>query len=222
MFSQTSDRLWRKNRQTTTLERCVGHDINRNWPFKWDTPGGASTDPCADDYRGAAQGDAPETVVLYTYLAQLQKSQGIKMYMDYHSYSQLFMIRTCNLYPMRPLAVDQITGADVFIVFPTAYGYTCNAVTANNAELQSLAEGAVAAIKAVHGVVFAAGPICSTIYQASGSSVDYVHDVVGSQYTFTSELRDTGNNGFVLPASQIQPSVEEAYAGIRYLLLKMK
>lgn len=69
---------------------------------------------------------------------------------------------------------------------------------------------------------FKYGPICSTIYQATGSSVDYVNDVVGADYTFTSELRDTGNYGFVLPASQILPSGEEAYAGVRYLLLNMK
>ncbi len=103
-----------------------------------------------------------------------------------------------------------------------AYGYSCTTVTANNAELQSLAQGAVAAIKAVHGVDFQYGPVCSTIYQVSGGSVDYVNDIVGSDYTFTSELRDTGNNGFVLPPAQIVPSGEEAFAGLAYLLQNMK
>lgn len=103
-----------------------------------------------------------------------------------------------------------------------AYGYSCDAVAPNDNELQSLAKGAVAAIRAVHGTSFAYGPICSTIYQATGSSVDYVNDVIGSDYTFTSELRDTGRYGFVLPASQIQPSGEEAYAGFKYLLQNMK
>ena len=103
-----------------------------------------------------------------------------------------------------------------------AYGYSCSAVSTKNTELQSLAKGAVAAIKAVHGVSFAYGPICSTIYQASGVSVDYTNDVVGSDYTFTIELRDKGNYGFVLPANQIVPSGEEAYAGLRYLLVNMK
>lgn len=89
-------------------------------------------------------------------------------------------------------------------------------------EYQSLAKGAVAAIYAVHGTRFDYGPICTTIYQASGSSVDYVADVVKGDYTFTSELRDTGNYGFVLPANQILPSGEEAFAGVRYLLQNMK
>ncbi len=91
-----------------------------------------------------------------------------------------------------------------------------------NTELQSLASGAVDAIRTVHGTSFDYGPICTTIYPATGSSVDYVNDVVGADYTFTSELRDTGANGFVLPPYQILPSGEEAYAGVRYLLLNMK
>ena len=92
----------------------------------------------------------------------------------------------------------------------------------NNAALQTLAQGVVAAIKFVYGTVFKAGPICTTIYQATGSSVDYVNDVSKSQYTFTSELRDTGTYGFVLPPSQILPSAVEAYAGFKYLLLNIK
>ena len=37
--------------------------------------------------------------------------------------------------------------------------------------------------------------------------------VLGSRFTFTTELRDTGNYGFILPASQIKPSGEEMWAG---------
>lgn len=104
----------------------------------------------------------------------------------------------------------------------SAYGYSCSVIATNNAALQSLASGAVAAIKAVYGTVFRSGPICSTIYQATGSSVDYVNDVSKAQYTFTTELRDTGTYGFVLPADQILPSAVEAFAGVRYLLANMQ
>ena len=116
----------------------------------------------------------------------------------------------------------QLSSARLTYVILSAYGYSCVAVAAKNAELQSLAKGAVAAIKAVHGVTFEYGPICTTIYPATGNSVDYVNDVVGSDYTFTSELRDTGNFGFVLPASQIVPSGEEAFAGVKSLLQNMR
>ncbi|KAJ1329880.1 carboxypeptidase A4 [Microdochium nivale] len=195
IYTQTTDRLWRKNRQTTSGSSCLGHDINRNWNFKWSVAGGASTDPCADDFKGLSAGDTPEFKALSSWMAGIKSKQGLKLFIDYHAYSQLFM---------------------------TPYGYSCTAVATKNTELQSLAKGAVAAIKAQSGFVYDYGPICSTIYQATGSSVDYVNDVIGSEYTFTSELRDTGRYGFVLPAAQIVPSGQEAYAGFRYLLQNMR
>lgn len=196
VYTQTNDRLWRKNRQSTSGSSCLGHDINRNWNYQWSTPGGSSTDPCAQDFRGSAAADAPETVVLANFVNKLAASaQKLKLFIDYHSYSQLFM---------------------------TPYGYSCSIVTSNNAEYQSLAQGVAAAIKGVYGTVFKTGPICPTIYQVSGSSVDYLADVTKAQYSFTSELRDTGNYGFVLPANQILPSGVEAFAGFRYLLSNLR
>lgn len=104
----------------------------------------------------------------------------------------------------------------------TAYGYACDKLPSNNQEYQSLARGAVEATKAVHGLDFEYGPICSTIYPATGSSVDYVADVVESDYTFTVELRDKGQSGFLLPENQIRPAGEESFAGFLHLLQNMK
>ncbi|KAH6913460.1 putative carboxypeptidase [Coprinopsis sp. MPI-PUGE-AT-0042] len=76
-YSQTSTRLWRKNRH------CIGRDINRNW--------NPSTNPCDETYKGAAPVDAPETKGLAAFIeARAQSSVGAKMYVDWHSYSQLF------------------------------------------------------------------------------------------------------------------------------------
>ena len=91
----------------------------------------------------------------------------------------------------------------------------------NAAKYASLTKGAIAAVKAVHGTTFAGGPICSTIYQVSGDSVDYAAEVAKANYSMTVELRDTGANGFVLPAAQIKPSGEEMWAGLSYLLKNM-
>lgn len=169
---------------------------------------------------GTAPSSAPENVGLTNYVNALAKaSTGLKLFIDYHSYSQLFMTRKPTFSPSPayfPFIPSQSTD------LAPAYGYSCTAVTANNAEYQSLAQGAVAAIKAIYGTVFKAGAICPTIYQVSGSSVDYVTDVSKAQYTFTSELRDTGSFGFVLPANQILPSAVEAFAGFRYLLLNLR
>jgi hypothetical protein len=75
----------------------VGTDINRNWPYKWSVSGGASTNPCAEDYKGTAGGSATENPVLSSYLAKIKAAQGLELYIDIHSYSQLFMTRKAPL-----------------------------------------------------------------------------------------------------------------------------
>ena len=67
---------------------CVGRDINRNWPYKWEVTGGASTSPCSETYKGQAPGDAPENRVLSAQVNQLRDSRGIRLYLDVHSYGQ--------------------------------------------------------------------------------------------------------------------------------------
>ncbi len=52
VHSQTTNRLWRKNRQRRTGSTCIGTDINRNWDAFWDVPGGASSDPCSETFKG--------------------------------------------------------------------------------------------------------------------------------------------------------------------------
>ncbi|PPQ70189.1 hypothetical protein CVT24_003905 [Panaeolus cyanescens] len=196
VYTQTSTRLWRKNRQSPPSgSTCYGRDINRNWNNGWAQTNGASTNPCADDYKGAAAADAPETRGLAAFIdARAKSSAGAKMYIDWHSYSQLFM-------------------------FP--YGYSCTKVATDNAELGRLASGFATAVRALYGTRYTTGPICTTIYAASGSSTDYAYDVSKVKYSFAAELRDTGSNGFVLPASQIRPSGEETWAGVKYLLANM-
>ncbi|KAM3185314.1 hypothetical protein ACTXT7_006617 [Hymenolepis weldensis] len=35
VFSHIRNRLWRKNRNKTEHENCLGVDLNRNFPYKW-------------------------------------------------------------------------------------------------------------------------------------------------------------------------------------------
>ncbi|EON69315.1 hypothetical protein W97_08575 [Coniosporium apollinis CBS 100218] len=194
VYSQTTDRLWRKNRATNAGSSCIGTDVNRNWPYQW-VGSGSSTNPCSESFRGPSQGSSPEVKGLYGYLNRLRDTTGIKMYIDWHAYSQLFM---------------------------TPYGYSCTTVSAKNTELQSLARGFATAAQALYGTPFKTGPICNTIYPVNGDSVDYANDVSRAEYTFTAELRDTGTYGFVLPPNQIVPSVREAWAGTAYLLTNLR
>ncbi|CAG7854673.1 Probable metallocarboxypeptidase A Short=MCPA; AltName: Full=Carboxypeptidase M14A; Flags: Precursor [Serendipita indica DSM 11827] len=197
VYSQTTNRMWRKNRQSPPSgSSCYGRDINRNWDIHWSDPGGASTNPCDETYRGLAPADAPETKWLAAFSnGKKNSTQGMKMYVDWHSYSQMFF---------------------------TPYGFDCDAIPPDNTELLSLAKGFTTSLKAVYGTSYTYGGSCKTIYKTTGSSDDYAYVVTGVKYSFSAELRDTGRYGFVLPANQIYPTGIETWAGVRYLLANMK
>jgi murein tripeptide amidase MpaA len=161
----------------------------------WDTPDGSSTDPCDDLFRGETEGDAPETQVLTTALHEIERQQGLKLYIDWHSYSQVLM---------------------------TPYGYNCSYVAEDNDEMQLVARGAAEAMTSVYGTHYTSGTICQVMYEASGNSIDFVTDIVGGDYAFGVELRDLGDYGFVLPPEQILPTCREAFEGVKYLLRNLK
>lgn len=55
-----------------------------------------------------------------------------------------------------------------------------------------LALECVSALESVYGTKYQYGNIASTIYPASGSSVDWTYAVANVTYSFAVELRDTG------------------------------
>ncbi|XP_025947001.1 carboxypeptidase A2-like [Apteryx rowi] len=110
-------------------------------------------------------------------------------FLTLHSYSQLLM------YP---------------------YGYKCTK-PADYAELDTLGRAAASSVRSLYGTAYKVGSICSTIYQASGGSIDWSYDY-GIKYSFAFELRDTGSYGFLLPASQIIPTAEETWLGLKTIM----
>ncbi|ORY68560.1 zinc carboxypeptidase [Pseudomassariella vexata] len=196
VYTQSTDRLWRKNRMTRSSTSAVGTDINRNWPYKWEVAGGASTNPSAEDFKGLAAGDTPEVKVLKAFTDKLAAGKGIKLYIDYHSYGQ-------------------------YILLP--YGYSCSAVSKNSAKQNSLAATVRSTIAKSYGKTFTYGPICSTLYEATGGSTDYMTDVSGAELAWAIELRGggSGTSGFVLPVSEILPSGIEIWEGMKYLIGSM-
>ncbi|KAJ3097973.1 Carboxypeptidase A4 [Phlyctochytrium planicorne] len=148
---------------------------------------GASGSACSDTYYGSAAFSAPESLAMSNYILSVG---NVVSYIDFHSYSQLWM-------------------------FPN--GYSCSVKVQDYAILKAGGDKAVAALKAVNGKSFTNGDVCNTIYQASGSSVDWVYNTAKVQFTYTVELRDTGSYGFQLPASQIVPSGQETVAGVTTL-----
>lgn len=187
-YTWTNDRMWRKNREPTAGATCIGTDVNRNWEYKWGT-GGSSSMPCSDTYMGPSAMSAAENSAVDAYLRkQIADGLEVDAYIDFHAYSQLWM------HP---------------------WGYTCDALTADDEIQQIVDDAAVGAIYDTgYNTRYTTGPVCRTIYQASGGSNDHTYSL-GIKFSFAVELRDTGRYGFELPAEQIVESIEETWEGLK-------
>ncbi len=109
----------------------------------------------------------------------------IRSHFDLHSYSQL-------------------------LLQPWAYQ---NAAHPSPALFADFSAAMLAAINASNGATYTAGPTGSILYLASGTSSDWstgARDAIG----YGVELRDTGQFGFILPASQIAPTGQEMFAAL--------
>ncbi|XP_055908366.1 zinc carboxypeptidase-like [Eupeodes corollae] len=188
-YSFESDRMWRKNRQLFGI--CRGVDLNRNYPFHWNETG-SSPDPCRYDYAGPSGASEIETQRLIEFVKNNAHSEVIKTYIALHSYSQLIM-------------------------FP--YGFTPERVS-NYDDLKAIGEKASEAIKQTHGKIYKSGSLYETIYPSSGGSKDWAHATMNIPITFTFELRGPPDSSdmFILPAEQILPTGEEAFAAIRTIV----
>merc|ERR550539_19168 len=152
---------------------------------------GASSNPCSETFAGPEAFSEPEMANIRDFVMGLDPVPVLSH--TFHSYSQLW------LWP---------------------YGYAYNAYPENREEIEQLAIDASDALYQVHGTVF--DPINSAdLYPAAGASEDWYKGVLGSRFTFTTELRDTGFYGFVLPKEQIIPSGEEMWAAFEVVIKKL-
>ncbi|XP_050397540.1 carboxypeptidase B [Patella vulgata] len=183
-YTWTGDRNWRKTRTKHLL--CYGSDPNRNWDNHWcngEASGGHN--PCSDVYCGPKPFSEPVVKGVADFI--LSKPSGyFKIFIDFHSYSQLWM---------------------------TPWGYT-KAKPKDYEQQEASSAATVKALTAVHGTKYIYGPIASTIYVASGSSADWTYANASIKYSYGVELRDQGQYGFLLPADQIIPSGEETLQGL--------
>jgi len=192
-FCHTNDRMWRKNRVVNVGSSCMGVDLNRNWEDHWGGPG-SSNNPCAETYRGTRPFSELESTAVKNYWAGKPAPAA---FIDFHSYGQLML---------RP------------------YGWQLpnQGVPPNDPEVKAVTEKMVAAIRATHGKSYT-NEHSAELYVACGGADDWFYSVgTKGGISLTIELRDTGTFGFALPAAQIVPTGEEAYAAVlvlaRYVL----
>ncbi|KAG7454341.1 hypothetical protein MATL_G00258720 [Megalops atlanticus] len=107
-------------------------------------------------------------------------------------------------------AMISIHSFSQMLMYPYGYSYDPGP---DAEELHALAKRAVEALESLHGTKYTYGSMISTIYPASGTTVDWGY-ANGLKYSFTFELRDTGRYGFLLPADQIMPTAQETWLAL--------
>ncbi len=76
----SQDSMWRKN-----ARGGYGVDINRNYPYAWNSCRGSSSSRYAQDYHGESAGSEPETQVMMNFVRSIHPVMSI----SYHSYSEI-------------------------------------------------------------------------------------------------------------------------------------
>ncbi|XP_022101124.1 carboxypeptidase B-like isoform X2 [Acanthaster planci] len=151
----------------------------------------SNTNPCSQTYRGSSAFSEKEVKAISNYILSVRSR--VKVFIDMHCYSQMWL---------------------------NPYGWTTT-LPGNYNNQKSLADSAVAALRAVNGLRFTTGSVARVLYAAPGSSIDWAYSKAGIPYSYTPELRDKGNYGFVAPKSEIIKSANEVFAAFKVVAKKI-
>ncbi|XP_075983182.1 uncharacterized protein LOC142981271 [Anticarsia gemmatalis] len=193
VYSQKTDRLWRKNRRL--IGSNYGVDLNRNFDYNFGKYG-TSNNEKDDYYCGPHPFSEPESKILAEFITQ--KKQNLKFYFSFHAYGQKIII---------PYA-DRIKHID-------NYGET-----ENFGKQAILKMYSINGVKYSIGTTY--DTLGLRISGNSASYTKKTHNVSShessSRFVYTFLLRDNGSYGYALPPSQILPTCKETLSGIMELM----
>ncbi|KAJ8919788.1 hypothetical protein NQ315_006317 [Exocentrus adspersus] len=143
--------------------------------------GGTSGSPCTETFRGPQPFSEPCCRIMSEFITSI--GEQLVAYISFHSFSQLLLI---------------------------PYGYTPEHLE-NYEQIYQIGLKSAEALAQRYGTQYRVGTVYETIYQASGSSADWVKGVFKTPIVYGYELRDQGQYGFLLPPDQIVPTAEETF-----------
>nr|CAH0112267.1 unnamed protein product [Daphnia galeata] len=168
------------------------YGVDINRNFDTNFGGAGSSDiPCIDTYHGPSSFSEAESSAVRDVL--IANRPRVKAAISIHTYSQLWM---------------------------SPYGYT-NDLPAEYDEMLRVMSIGVQALQNTYGTQYQYGNHADTIYIASGTTLDHAYTAEGILYAYLLELRDTGEFGFQLPASQIMETAVETWNGIKAMALEI-
>jgi hypothetical protein len=195
VYTWTSNRLWRKNREPTVKGFAYGVDLNRNWPSHWGGDGSSSI-PISESYRGPYAASSREVQALR---AAFVNEPNVIGAIDLHSYAQLIL---------RPYgwttspAPDEAALSSVGEQFARDIKATTGETYASKRSIELYAM---------------AGGVTDWWYSMAPQEKARAGIPGPRPYAYCIELRPAkafSFLGFILPTSEIIPTGQEIYAGL--------
>ncbi|KAH1011513.1 hypothetical protein HUJ04_000864 [Dendroctonus ponderosae] len=186
-FTQSNNRLWRKNRRLTEGAQCIGTDLNRNFGYYW-MHAGASQDSCSEIYAGPEAFSEPESQAIRDWV--LANGENLQLYLSFHSYGEMM------LYPWGYAPELPENHEDLHYVGQLAATAIDQASTINSQ--------------------YRVNSSAILLYEAAGGSDDWVKAEGKVDLSYCVELPDgDAPFFFMIPARQILPAVRETFEGVK-------